>query len=307
MENIHKLGGSIVCTAFQAYSAGNFAITGRSLDYDQASVFTTNQAPVGTLFKSVLDNGVTWTSLYGLYTIDFQGRKYNIPFEGMNSEGIGISGNLANASYPTTNPGPTISSDDIVNYVLAQSKNIGEAAQYLTTININSKWQYHYIVFDSEGNSLVVEYKNGEAVSYFGESYVMTNNPGMNFQLENQNDYANIRNWFPGAILPDSGDQFHGQGMLGLPGDWMSTSRYTRVSTMLEYCLPFATTNTQGLNLTKRILESASLVKGVDLGGSQTGNPIYSQIQIVKDLANSAIYTRNYDAADWTTTPITWS
>ncbi|WP_341898909.1 linear amide C-N hydrolase [Ferrovibrio terrae] len=295
-----------MCTAFQVYSANNFAITGRSLDYDQASVFTTSQSPAGKVFKSVLNNGVEWTSKYGLYTVDFQGSKYNIPFEGMNSQGIGISGNLANASYPTDNPGPTISSDDIVNYVLAQAGSILEAANYLTTINIDSKWQYHYIVFDSQGDSLVVEYKDHEPISSFNMSSVMTNNPGLNFQLENQNDYANIRNWFPGAILPDSGDQFHGQGMLGLPGDWMSTSRYTRVSTLLEYCEKFATTPAQGLNLAKRILESASLIKGVDLGGSATGNPIYSQIQIVKDLVNSIIYTREYDASDWAKIAISW-
>ncbi len=294
-----------MCTSFLAFQTGNFGITGRSLDYDQPTQFLSSQFPSGTTFNSVLDNGVSWVSVYGIFTIDSVDG-YNVPFEGINSAGLSISGNLANASYPQNNPGPTISSDDIVNYVLSQAGDVSEAAALLTSINVQSEWQYHYIVFDASGNSLVVEFDDEMAVCYNNESFVLTNNPNLNYQLENQNNYANIKNWFPGAVLPDSGDQFHGQGMLGLPGDWMSPSRYTRVTTMLEYSLPYVNGNNDAIYLTKRILDSASLIKGVDLGASATGLPIYTQVQIVKDILNSVVYWREYDSESWTIVNITW-
>ncbi len=279
------------------------------MDYDQDDHYETKQYDTGHVFTSVLNNGVRWTAKYGVFTIDsvVSNSPYPIPFEGINSAGISISGNLANASYPTKNPGPTISSDDIVNWVLSQAGNIGEAATLLTTINIQSQWQYHYIVFDNQGGSVVVEYENQTPISYFNESNVLTNNPNLKYQMENQNNYANIKNWFPDSILPDSGDQFHGQGMFGLPGDWMSTSRFTRISTMIKYSADYITGNSDAVYLAKRVIDSASLIKGIDLGQSSTGNPIYTQVQIVKDLINSVVYWRVYDSEKWTVNQITWS
>ncbi len=298
-----------MCTSFLAFNSKTFAITGRSLDYDQDTVYKSDQFPVGHQFNSVLNNGVSWQSQLSIFTIDsvVSDSPYPIPFEGINSAGLSISGNLANSSYPSNNPGPTISTDDMVNWVLSQASNIDEAATLLTTVNIESAWSYHYIVFDKYGNNLVVEYENQTPVSYFNESKVLTNNPNLKYQLENQNNYANIRNWFPNAVLPDSGDQFHGQGMLGIPGDWMSTSRFTKVNTMLEFSLSHVTGNDDAIYLSKRILDSASLIKGIDLGNSETGNPIYTQVQIVKDLVNSVVYWRVYDAETWNIVDIQWT
>ncbi|WP_203257938.1 linear amide C-N hydrolase [Hyunsoonleella ulvae] len=295
-----------MCTSFLAFKSNVFAITGRSLDYDHDNSYKTVKSPKGTVFNSVLNNGVSWTSAYDMVTVDsvVSDSSYPIPFEGMNSEGISISGNLANAQYPSGKSGSTISSDDFVNYMLAQVSDLQQVSSLLQNLNIQSNWQYHYILFDKNGNSLVVEFVNGQAVCTTNKTFVLTNNPDLNFQLENQNNYANCKNWFPGATLPDTGDQFHGQGMFGIPGDWMSTSRFTRVTTMLRYSTNLASTVSEALYLSKRIIDSASLIKGIDCGSSATGNPIYTQIQIVKDLINSVVYTRVYGVDTWTATQL---
>lgn len=295
-----------MCTSFLAFKSNVFAITGRSLDYDHDNSYKTVKSPKGTVFNSVLKNGVSWTSAYDMVTVDsvVSDSSYPIPFEGMNSEGISISGNLANAQYPSGKSGSTISSDDFVNYMLAQVSDLQQVSSLLQNLNIQSNWQYHYILFDKNGNSLVVEFVNGQAVCTVNKTFVLTNNPDLNFQLENQNNYANCKNWFPGATLPDTGDQFHGQGMFGIPGDWMSTSRFTRVTTMLKYSTNLASTVSEALYLSKRIIDSASLIKGIDCGSSATGNPIYTQIQIVKDLINSVVYTRVYGVDTWTATQL---
>ncbi|GGD25646.1 linear amide C-N hydrolase [Hyunsoonleella pacifica] len=295
-----------MCTSFLAFKSNQFAITGRSLDYDQDNSYKTVSTPKGTVFHSVLNNGVSWTSSYDMVTVDsvVSGSSYPIPFEGMNSVGISISGNLANAQYPSGKSGSTISSDDFVNYMLAQVSSLQLVPSLLQNLNIKSNWQYHYILFDSSGNSMVVEFANGDVICTANKTFVLTNNPNLNFQLENQNNYANCKNWFPGATLPDTGDQFHGQGMYGIPGDWMSTSRFTRVTTMLKYSANLPTSVSEAVYLSKRIIDSASLIKGIDCGSSATGKPIYTQIQIVKDLVNGVVYTREYGQDTWTVTQV---
>lgn len=297
-----------MCTSFLAFKSNAFAVTGRSLDYDHDNQYKNTQYPKGQEFNSVLNNGVSWQGQYGIYTIDsvVSDSPYPIPFEGMNEAGLSISGNLANASYPQNESGPTISTDDMVNWVLSQAGSIGEAQSVIEQVNIQSEWQYHYIIFDQLGNSLVVEFANEKAVFYVNASKVLTNNPDLNYQLENQNNYANIKNWFPNAVLPDSGDQFHGQGMLGIPGDWMSTSRFTRVNTMLNFAIDHVQDQPESVDLAKRIIDSASLIKGIDLGAHADGLPIYTQIQIVKDLVNSVCYWRIY-GSDWVEHQIQWN
>ncbi len=44
------------------------------------------------------------------------------------------------------------------------------------------------------------------------------------------------------------------------------------------------------VNLASKIIDSVSLIKGIDLGKSATSNPIYTQIQIIKDLKNYKIH-----------------
>ena len=95
--------------------------------------------------------------------------------------------------------------------------------------------------------------------------------------------------------------------MLGIPGDWMSPSRFTRVNTMLNFSVNYATGNSDAIYLTKRILDSASLIRGIDLGSSETGDPIYTQVQIVKDLINNVFYWKLYGWEYWTIQYITWT
>lgn len=305
-----------MCTAFMFTGAssqgpGNAAVafTGRSLDYDQPTTYTTQQYAPGNNYKSVLDNGVTWTGSYGVFVFDSE-EEYLVPFEGLNSAGIGISGNLANAQYPTDKSGPTISSDDLVLYVLSQAGSLLDAAKLLSDINISSPWQYHYLLTDSNGYSLVVEFLGGQAVFSDNNPRVMTNNPDYQSQLANLNNYAHLQNWFPGSVLPDSGDQFHGQGMLGMPGDWMSPSRFVRASYMLQFLAAGTaencTTDYAGY-ITQMILNSVSLTSGIDLGSSDTGLPIYTQIQIVKDQKNAVVYYRTLPNISWQSTSINWN
>jgi choloylglycine hydrolase len=290
------------CTAFMVKSKDGGVITGRSLDYSQASIYNTTKYGIGSVIPSVLDSGkVKWVVKIDFITVNnvLQGN-YLVAFEGMNKNGISISGNLADAEYPNNIPNvPTLSSDDIVRYILALSSTMDDAIKLFSNMNIISKWKYHYILFDQQGHSLVVEFHNGKPVFYKDKTQILTNNPNMDYQLANLNIYSNLRNYNANAITPDSGNQFHGQGMFGLPGDWMAPSRFIRGYFMIKFGQDYIDSTKDAINLAAKILDSVSLIKGVDLGKTEKSNPIYTQIQIIKDLKNNTIYLKRYNDFKW--------
>ncbi|MCT4638628.1 MAG: linear amide C-N hydrolase [Bacteroidales bacterium] len=295
------------CTAFMLKTKKG-VVTGRTLDYSVASVYNTTVYKKGETIKSVFvpDKPGTpykWKVKHEFITVNNvlnDPPNYLVAFEGMNKAGIAISGNLANANYPNgDNKKPTLSSDDIVRYILALANDLDEAKQLFAAVNIISRWKYHYILFDRAGNSLIVEFKGGKATFYDNVSPIITNNPNIDYQVANLNNYANLKNYNEKSITPGSGNQFHGAGMFGLPGDWMSPARYTRGYFMIKEGEKYITNTDEAINLASKIIGSVSLIKGIDLGKRATSNPIYTQLQIIKDLTNNKIYLKRYDDFEW--------
>ncbi|MCL3779921.1 linear amide C-N hydrolase [Prolixibacteraceae bacterium JC049] len=296
------------CTAFMIKTKDG-VVTGRTMDYSRPSVYTTKVYKPGKVIQSVYEPQsplapFAWKVAHEFITVNnvlSEPQGYLVAFEGMNKAGIAISGNLAGAEYPHDNPDkPTLSADDIVRYILSLASNLDEVKDLFTSINIVSKWKYHYIIYDKTGNSLVVEFNGGKALFYKNKTPIMTNNPNIPYQLANLNNYANLKNYNPQSITPESGNQFHGAGMFGLPGNWMSPGRFVRGYFMIKEGEKYVSNIKEAINLASKIIESVSLIKGIDLGKSATSNPIYTQIQIVKDLKNNKIYLKRYNEFQWT-------
>jgi len=284
-------------------------VTGRTLDYSRASVYNTKVYQVGETIKSVYKadstkNPFSWKVMHEFITVNNvleKPKNYLVAFEGMNKAGISISGNIADADYPQKDPEkPTLSTDDIVRYILSLASDINDVKKLFTSINIVSSWKYHYIVFDRAGNSLVVEFNGGEALFYDNVTPILTNNPDIHYQLGNLNNFANLRTYNSQSIVVDSGNQFHGAGMYGLPGDWMSPNRFIRGYFLIQEGQKYISNTKEAVNLASKIIDSVSLIKGIDLGKSVTSNPIYTQLQIIKDLENNKIYLKRYDDFEWT-------
>ncbi len=295
------------CTAF-VVKCSDGVVTGRSYDYGRYTGFETQAYDAGETLSSVYratpsSPSFTWKATEAFITVNNvlnDPAGYLVAFEGMNKAGISISGNLADAEYPADIPNrPTLSSDDIVRYVLSQASSIDDVKRLLGGINIVSRWKYHYIIFDRDGNSLVAEFRNGSPVFFDNKTPILTNNPNLDFQMANLNNFSNLKVYNKGAITPGSGNQYHGAGMFGLPGDWMSPSRFARGHFMVVEGQKYVTTTDEALGLAARVVDSVSLIKGIDTGSSSTSKPIYTQIQILKDVASNTIYMKQYSDFQW--------
>jgi choloylglycine hydrolase len=101
----------------------------------------------------------------------------------------------------------------------------------------------HFFIADSGGDSLVVEYRGGKPVFYNNPVGVVTNNPTFGWHLQNLRNYGHLsakpfdsKTWGDLEVAPLS----PGSGLLGLPGDFTSTSRFVRAVVLKK--VSFATT-----------------------------------------------------------------
>ena len=55
--------------------------------------------------------------------------------------------------------------------------------------------ELHYNLFDCSANNLRVKFINGEAKFYENATQILTNNPSLDYQLSNLNNFANLKNY----------------------------------------------------------------------------------------------------------------
>jgi len=91
--------------------------------------------------------------------------------------------------------------------------------------------EVHYIVSDSSGKNIVIEFVGGKLNVYDAPLGVITNSPTFDWQMTNLRNYVNfsMTNAVPvklGAVTLKPFGQ--GSGMLGIPGDFTPPSRFVR-------------------------------------------------------------------------------
>ncbi len=153
---------------------------------------------------------------------------------------------------------------------------------------------FHAAVHDAKGNSIVIEFTNGETKIYDNPIGVMTNKPTFDWQLTNLRNYINLgprdkgSNRIGGVKFEEVGS---GSGWHGLPGDWTPPSRFVRTAMMVTSADP-ARDGPSAVNLAEHILNANDIPLGVVRAGAM--GPDYTQWIVIKDLTNKVLYFRSY-------------
>ena len=125
-----------------------------------------------------------------------------------------------------------------VSWVLSQFDSIDQvkaALKKVKVVTLNHKiGAVHWRIAEPGGRMVVLEFVGGVPQFYENTLGVLTNAPGFQWHMTNLNNYINLRPGSapdqtikPGIILQPLG---HGSGMLGLPGDYTSPSRFVRAT-----------------------------------------------------------------------------
>ncbi len=254
--------------------------------------------------------GMTWKNKYGFVTIN--ALKLPICFDGMNETGLTL-GTFYLPGFAKFQPlkdgeeSSTINSMDLATYILGQFEAVSEIKAALpklrvvynedTTKEMGVPMPIHYVVIDSAGDSIVIEYVDAKLNIYDNTVGVMTNSPPYDWHLKNLRNYTQLTPYAEGPgdkevdgvnFTPFGG----GAGMTGLPGDYSSPSRFIRAFLYKETTLPLQLESVDAaVNQASRILNNFDYPKGFERNGTPDNYSLgYTQWSTIGDIKNKRYY-----------------
>lgn len=186
-------------------------------------------------------NGLKYKAKYGYVGIYTEYEPFIV--EGINETGLAAGlfffPNYGDyAPYDKAADAKTLCDMQFVSWVLSQFSSIDQVKEGIKNIDLvtlnHNIGAVHWRIAEPNGRMVVLEVVNGVPHFYENTLGVLTNAPGFNWHMTNLNNYINLE---PGSA-PDHTIKKgitlkalgHGSGMLGLPGDFTSPSRFVRAT-----------------------------------------------------------------------------
>lgn len=306
------------CTSFvlrdkDSYVYGRTMEFGKSLD-EQLVLYPRGYEFKGTGPDGVVGSGINWKSKNAVVGINaFQ---LDLLVDGMNEKGM--SGGILNLPNSAEYQNPTgddaknsIASYQILLWALTNFDNTDEVRAALPKIFVNGasleQWngtvKIHMTLHDMQGKSIVVEYVDGGKLTiYDNPNGTMANDPPFNWHLTNVGNYVNLS---PVEVPPKTIDGVtftppsSGSGLHGLPGDFLSPSRFLRAFVFSQAAQKYAADQPR-VKLAWHIINMFDIPPGsvmIPAGDSYAGGEAgweYTQESIVTDPKNLAYYFRPF-------------
>lgn len=187
------------------------------------------------------ENGLKYKSIYGYVGVYTEYEPFIV--EGVNEAGLAAGlfffpGYGDYAPYESENNEKTLCDMQFVSWVLSQFSTIDQlkdAIEEVDLVTLNNKiGAVHWRIAEPGGRMVVLEVVAGVPHFYENTLGVLTNAPGFQWHMTNLNNYVNLepgtapdKTIANGITLEGLG---HGSGMLGLPGDFTSPSRFVRAA-----------------------------------------------------------------------------
>jgi choloylglycine hydrolase len=272
---------SNACTSFLLKGSDNGFVYGRTMEFglalnSQLTVIPRNLPIAGVGADSKPGTGLNWTSKYAVAGMNGLGMPVLV--DGMNEKGL--VGGLLNApntavyqAVTQADSANSIASIQMLIYALTNLATVDEVKTGFQKIKVNRSIIPAYnnqsapvrmTLHDAKGKSIVIEYLKGELVITDNPTGVMTNDPAFRDQLNNIGNYANLTSVEKDPLLIN-GIRFvppsSGSGLHGLPGDYLSPSRFIR-ALFLTKSVPVSYTTVQQTNTAWHILGSFDIPPG---------------------------------------------
>ncbi|MCM1337043.1 MAG: linear amide C-N hydrolase [Candidatus Amulumruptor caecigallinarius] len=193
----------------------------------------------------------------------------------------------------------TIGDMQLVSYLLGECRDLAEVKEAMKHVRVTalepSGSTCHWRLTDASGKQIVMEIIDGE-VRYYDSIGVLTNAPEYTWHLTNLRNYINLysgaapSHQFDGIELtPLSG----GSGLLGLPGDYTSPSRFVRAA-FFQDCAPAQATGLKAVEQAMVILNNFDIPIGTAWAKGDTVPDMHTSTQwaIATDLKARKIYYR---------------
>jgi choloylglycine hydrolase len=304
------------CTIFRLKAKDGSIMISRSMEFGADLKYDLIVVPRNKSFVSpspVSRYGAQWKTLNGYVGVANMGMDFGVS-DGMNEKGLAVSvlWYESDMQYQTVLPADSsraIAQVIYPDWILGSFSTVDEVKTataamkvffYMDTTKMKMPVTVHYIVYDSQGGCIVVEFDKGECHIYDNPLGIMTNSPSLPWQLTNLRQYIGLGNTNPiplragGFSLNPTG---HGDGMIGIPGDYTPPSRFVRLA-MFERFVDRQPDSRSNLILCQHVINTFSIPLGIIVDKDKNGN-IYStestQWVTFRDITNRILYFKTYD------------
>ncbi|WP_259459821.1 choloylglycine hydrolase family protein [Mesotoga sp. H07pep.5.4] len=304
---------SIGCTGFRVISKDGAIVAARTLQFEFDLGSKIVVAPRDTFMTALTTGweGLSWNVKYGYVGANSLGM--DLVADGINQVGLACGGfyftgcaghqPLEKDLYKST-----ISHYDVIGWILENFATVEEVKSALDDIRVygltimiteSTMMPLHYIVYDAHGGCIVIEYVDGELNIHENPLGVITNNPTFDWHLQNLSNYVNLT---PANIKSSKLGDFeiratgNGTGLLGLPGDNTSPSRFVRAAFYSHGEVKPANAES-AVTLAWHILNAQDIPEGLVVN-EELGIVISRDIaywSAVTDLTNRVYYYRTYE------------
>ncbi len=294
-----------MCTGL-SIKTKNGAFFGRNMDLEYNFNQSVITMPKGYKFIDKVNKveNVNQQAIIGMGTII---GGYVTYAEAMNENGLACAGlnffNYAHFEKELKSNKTNIAPYDFIQWTLSNFKTTEEAKEglkdlYMVDVPIAENVPVptlHWMISDKEGKSIVVEQTIDGLKVFDNPVNVLTNNPTFDWHLKNLNQYLYLTPRHQESI--EWGDlvlksQGSGTGTLGMPGDFMSVSRFIRIA-FLRNNLPPLENRQQEITHFFNMLDYVKMVKGGVI--TETGKIDLTLYTSCMDLDNGIYYYRTYD------------
>lgn len=297
---------AFACTGITLHARDGATISARTIDWARAA--TDNIyiiIPRGHNEQSLLpdgtQNGLQFTARYGFIGLGAERSEFVI--DGTNETGLNAAlfyfpdyGEYQR--YDETMRDITLSDIQVVSWILANFSSINELKENINNVRIVSTESgastVHWRITEPTGRTVVMEIINGIPTFHEDKVGVITNSPEFTWQYTNLNNYVNLKS---GTAEPNKlGDitlkSFSGgTGLLGLPGDFSSVSRFIRASFLSNMVIE-QQNGPNAINQAFHILNNFDVPFGTAFaqGREPVKMPSATQWTIASDLKNKVVY-----------------
>lgn len=302
----------LACTSLVLTAADGSRVYGRTMEFAFELSSDAIVIPRQHAFTATGPNGQTglsWNAKYATTGLN----AYGLPVlvDGMNERGLagGILyfPNFAEYADPSTaQVSQSMAPWEFLTWALTRFATVAEVKAAISDISVISLVQpgadfvppFHYTLHDATGASLVIEPVGGKLVAHDNPFGVMTNAPRFDWHVQNLSNYVKLTRddpppleLFGQTIKPLS----TGAGMLGLPGDLTSPSRFVRAVVYAASVVPPKTAN-ETVRLTEHVMNNFDIPLGFQRGSAAPGAPLErTQWTTIADLSNARFYVKTID------------
>lgn len=299
------------CTGISMFSANGSYFQARTIEWAGSnlnSVYVVVPRNFSqTSFTPQGKNGMTFKSKYGYVGLAVQEKEFVA--EGLNEAGLSAglfyfpyfgSYQLYDEKYNAT----TIADLQLVSWILSQFATVDEVRTNINKVRVVSLMggdgtsdAIHWRVGDSSGKQIVIEIEKGVAHVYDNPIGVITNAPGFQWHLTNLSNYINLT-----PVNPPAKEMYkfkvnpigHGNGFLGLPGDFTPPSRFVRAA-FFKSTAPILATPRETMLQCFHILNNFDIPIGMNFPKNEIPDlPSATQWTSVIDLTNKEVYYKTF-------------